>query len=722
MINSTFGGFMTARLGLSASQKGLEITGQNLTNSSTEGYTRQRLDQISINYGGSYRYASQFRTNIGNGVLVTGTSQLRDPFLDLRYRNEVAHVGEQDVKLSVLSDLQKILDEVKNAGEDSLGDGGIFNQLGDVLNKLQQLSNQVGNKEFDTMVKTSCQSLVTLFNSYSKRINEVEENLEYDLQNIDVPRVNKILKSIQELNLSIKSNEILGDSALELKDQRNLLIDELAGYMKIKVNYKPVQVSDSTTVDELHISITCEHGKSISIVADEQIREFTLEEQADGTWNIGLGALSPDDTELTSTLKTAEAALQRATDILNNVKPDFENAHNDFAEKLAQMNTLQTALTAAEGVESTAKQKRADAITAYENALKGDDADEKAAKYAEMKTATEEYTKAKNELTKAQSAVNSYQKTYDTSQKAYEKAVENLPSDPAALAALDLKDNAGDQITTNLVTNAPLVGGNKAEDAVAAATAARDAAKQALEDSKTAGSEIASINDSLTDGKLKGSLDMLNYSAEYDDPPNSIRGIGYFKNMLDTLANKFATVMNEANNPAGNPFTDANGDPVEHNLFKSQDGGKITAGNIALADGWMDNSYGITASKGKDAPEGDNSNILHFISLFGEKMKYTTTGADDGTLVFNGTFEEAFTNIGVTLGLDIQTATEHLNNYSQLASSISENREAVTGVSLDEEAMNIMRYQQSYNASARLMTALDDMLSTLITNTGMVGR
>ncbi len=49
MINSTFGGFMVARLGLSASQKGLYITGQNLTNSGTDGYTRQRLDQVSFN-------------------------------------------------------------------------------------------------------------------------------------------------------------------------------------------------------------------------------------------------------------------------------------------------------------------------------------------------------------------------------------------------------------------------------------------------------------------------------------------------------------------------------------------------------------------------------------------------------------------------------------------------------------------------------------------------
>nr|WP_294680606.1 flagellar basal body rod C-terminal domain-containing protein [uncultured Anaerotignum sp.] len=716
MINSTFGGFMTARLGLSASQKGLEITGQNLTNSSTTGYTRQRIDQVSINYGGSYRYSSKFRTNIGNGVLVTGTSQLRDPFLDLRYRNEVTNASEQDIKLNVLNDLQKILDEVKNGSSDSLNSGGIFNQLGDILGKLQQLSNQVGNKEFDSMVKNSCQSLVTLFNSYDKRLDEVKTNLEYDMENIDVPRVNKILKSIQNLNQTIKSNEILGDNALELKDQRNLLLDELSEYMKINVHYKPVQVSDSTIVDELTVSIVGKDGKSISLIADEQCREFTLEKQTNGTWNVGLSALTPDDTELTCALKSAEAVLKQAKDTLANVKPNFEKAHNDLSEKLTQMDNLKGTLTTAEGEETAAKAKHEKAVAAYEAALKGTDADKKTQAYNEMKTATEEYVKAKNTLAKAKAAVDNYQKTFDTAKTAYEKAVEDLPTDPTALT---LTDKNGHPITTNLLTKAALAGGNKAEERVTAATQARDDAEKKLNDSNVAGEKIDSINDALKNGKLKGALDMMNYSAEYDDPPNSIRGIGYFKSTLDTLANKFATIMNEANNPKGNPFTDAAGATVKHDLFKSRDGGKITAGSIALADGWVDNSYGITASKDKNMPEGDNSNILHFISLFNKKMQYTT---DNGTLIFNGTFEESFTNIGVTLGLDIKSTSEHLDNYSKLVSSISENREAVTGVNLDEEAMNIMRYQQSYNASARLMTALDDMLSTLITNTGMVGR
>ncbi len=49
-------------------------------------------------------------------------------------------------------------------------------------------------------------------------------------------------------------------------------------------------------------------------------------------------------------------------------------------------------------------------------------------------------------------------------------------------------------------------------------------------------------------------------------------------------------------------------------------------------------------------------------------------------------------------------------------------RDSVTGVNLDEEVMNLMRYQQSYNAAARLMTTMDEALDKLINNTGVVGR
>ena len=107
---STFSGFTMARLGIMASQKALEVTGNNISNINTPGYTRQALDQRALYIGGADRYASQFDVRVGAGTLTTGVSQLRDPYLDIRFRNENANVGFYSSKVNVLDQLSSIFD------------------------------------------------------------------------------------------------------------------------------------------------------------------------------------------------------------------------------------------------------------------------------------------------------------------------------------------------------------------------------------------------------------------------------------------------------------------------------------------------------------------------------------------------------------------------------------------------------------------------------------
>ena len=63
-----------------------------------------------------------------------------------------------------------------------------------------------------------------------------------------------------------------------------------------------------------------------------------------------------------------------------------------------------------------------------------------------------------------------------------------------------------------------------------------------------------------------------------------------------------------------------------------------------------------------------------------------------------------------------------LQSQLNVADQISNSRDNLSGVSLDEEAISLMHYQQSYSAAARLMTALDEALDILINSTGVVGR
>ena len=102
----TFGSYTQARLAIYASQAGLSVTGNNIANINTFGYTRQRLEQSSFYAGGADRYYSSFGARTGNGVLCTGVSQLRDPYLDIRYRSQMSNVGAMDAKLGGLEGIR----------------------------------------------------------------------------------------------------------------------------------------------------------------------------------------------------------------------------------------------------------------------------------------------------------------------------------------------------------------------------------------------------------------------------------------------------------------------------------------------------------------------------------------------------------------------------------------------------------------------------------------
>ena len=104
-VIGTFGSFTAARLGIYASQATLNVTGNNIANINTKGYTRQRMDLVSLHSAGSARYHNSFNLDIGYGVLTESVSQLRDPFLDIRYRDEAANVGAYEEKLKLLQQL-----------------------------------------------------------------------------------------------------------------------------------------------------------------------------------------------------------------------------------------------------------------------------------------------------------------------------------------------------------------------------------------------------------------------------------------------------------------------------------------------------------------------------------------------------------------------------------------------------------------------------------------
>lgn len=244
MLRPTFAGFQVAKLGLTASQKLLDVTGQNITNINTEGYTRQRVDLYSIAHGSGTNKYAMINGQIGRGVGDFGPSQIRDPFLDIRYRNEASKVGKEKILGDAISDLEEIFGEINKKGLDA--------QFSNMISQLQALSATPSDPVIEGVVKTAASTITQLLNHYSKQLETIKEQQATYLDD-SVKVTNRLISEIADLNKQIRDQNIHGDKALELNDKRNTLIDELSTHMNIEVQRRMESIGSGREVEILSI-------------------------------------------------------------------------------------------------------------------------------------------------------------------------------------------------------------------------------------------------------------------------------------------------------------------------------------------------------------------------------------------------------------------------------------------------------------------------------------
>lgn len=262
-MSSSFSGYNIARQGIAVSRAMLEITGQNIANQNTVGYTRQRVDISSIgSLSGNSQYVKATDDNIGSGVSVDGFSQIRDDYLDVQYRRENALYGNNNAKTEVLNEIGYVYDD---AVAKTLND-----QLSEMVTQLEALSHTPIDVVKQDIVKNSAVSFAQLLNKCAGRIESSKKALTDKVKDGSIVDVNNYLASIAELNKTIKSANISGNKALELNDQRNTLIDKLSNYMNISVSTKQVDVGSGVMVDELNIDYVAPNGDSFALVDNGQ--------------------------------------------------------------------------------------------------------------------------------------------------------------------------------------------------------------------------------------------------------------------------------------------------------------------------------------------------------------------------------------------------------------------------------------------------------------------
>ncbi len=130
---------------------------------------------------------------------------------------------------------------------------------------------------------------------------------------------------------------------------------------------------------------------------------------------------------------------------------------------------------------------------------------------------------------------------------------------------------------------------------------------------------------------------------------------------------------------------------------------KNTAASIDLDDTILSSVDAIAGGVSPLAP-GDNVNIIQMVKLKEQRL------FGDGQATFN----EHYANYVGALGLDV-TRAEHLHEATDVVmQDLNKRREAVSGVSLDEEATNLLKWQANFTASSKVITTVDEMLDTVL--------
>lgn len=219
-MSAGFLGLTTSLSGLFANQRSLGIVSHNIANANTEGYSRQVMNtkaykpQVLVGGMGT----------LGVGVDVTAVKQIRDSYLDFKYRTEMSVKGEWDARASVLTELEGIFNEPS--------DSSIAELLDQYYESLQSLNKNPENLTARTLVRQNTIALSEGVQRISTMLKNLQADLNFQFKSA-VGEVNSISDQIAKLNETIYKAELEGGIANDVRDQRNVLVDKLSELVKI---------------------------------------------------------------------------------------------------------------------------------------------------------------------------------------------------------------------------------------------------------------------------------------------------------------------------------------------------------------------------------------------------------------------------------------------------------------------------------------------------------
>lgn len=713
---SSFMGLYVQREALNSAQKALDITGNNISNVKTAGYSRQRLDVCSIANTG---YNLLYNTGVslaGQGVDNVGVGQYRDALIDEKVRNYTTLDNNYNVKDVVMKDVETALDNIESKKY------GFAANLAEFKSALQSFATDEANrKELANVTFRAAESVTQQIRYMNSRLDDISNQTKSDA-NISVDRVNKIFESMANLNKQITNSyiqmnymEMTANSyqvdndygPLELKDQMNLLIDELASFGDVSFN------------EEKNGSFTITFAGQVAVHNDEYAQmTMTIED--------------PDPLYMGFKMTSAGKYIPK--------EDRYDGLMNaDLWKKLATnkgMTNREYVQQTKETVDITGKDKlQGGALRGYLDVYNGEgvfNSTDMTAFNSQIKNYPDEINSllkdisaniAAGDADKVNEAVEKLKEYGEVDYDAANGTVKfsgKTVVDANGYAQIAIKDE-----NTTPGKLAFVVSGTKSD---ADWTAVGDADDIAA-DVRANGTDLSTDASDYPEGsKLGEALTQMNVNVPLQSRyANDFQGIEYYRDML----NAFTATLTKSFNEIYKDFKDANGEPLELFTYTKDDGSKsfrTAAADIKVTDTWrklpslLAQPEQYVDGKEEDMDELNNDYIHKCLAIFENvSLEYgdDETGKKDPLKM---TLEKFVSHISDNLGTQIEGNAKILKTTDIMLESVSDARDEVMGVSVNEEGINMLNYQKWYNAIARMVTTLDEALDKMINDMGVVGR
>jgi flagellar hook-associated protein 1 FlgK len=211
---SSIGGILSiARSAIQAHQIALQTASQNIANAEVEGYSAQRVN-VAANTAQMFTYGA-----LGTGVVVQGVTRSRDVLLDDQYRRASTSSSSYSTARDILGRVEAVLGEPSKTG--------LSNAMDLFWNSWSDLSSDPSSVSARGVVRQRGTELAGMFNTFANRVDDVGMDARARLT-ADVGKVNELMKQIAAINPAIVAAESGGQSANDLRDSRDRLLDQVA--------------------------------------------------------------------------------------------------------------------------------------------------------------------------------------------------------------------------------------------------------------------------------------------------------------------------------------------------------------------------------------------------------------------------------------------------------------------------------------------------------------